>query len=320
MRRAVAGDFAALPGCGARVVLTVDARWPDDTGSWKTIQIQVGNFNQTLGEVARQADYTVLIAPETAGVLAALAREMEGAGARTLGGSPRSIEMTGNKSKLAEWLASRGIPTPSSRLVVPAAGLPQDAHYPAVLKPVDGAGSVDTYRIAHAADIPPGALAMPVALLQPLHTGIPMSASFVVAADRAWLVGMGRQKIEVQGNRFSYEGGLLPVPCDRAESTVRKAVESVADLRGFVGVDFLWEPEFEKATVLEINPRVTTSFVGLSRLLPRGRMAAAWLAACGVAGYKRILLEDLAQLVRLQPPICFDADGKIQAIANGAAN
>ena len=64
---------------------------------------------------------------------------------------------------------------------MPAAGLPRDASYPAVLKPVDGAGSVDTYLVAHAGDIPSAALAMPVALLQPFHAGIPMSASFLVS-------------------------------------------------------------------------------------------------------------------------------------------
>lgn len=193
-------------------------------------------------------------------------------------------------------------------------GLPPDASYPAVLKPVDGAGSIDTYRLDHAGDVPPSALAMPVALLQPLHAGIPMSASFLVAAERAWLIGFGRQRIAMQGARFVYQGGWMPVLCEEAETVLRQAVESVAGLRGFVGVDFLWEPEIGKATVLEINPRPTTSFVGLGRLLPAGRLAAAWLAACGVPGFDRELLETLADSVRRQPPVGFDADGTIRPV------
>ncbi len=318
MRRAVAADFAALPGPGARVVVTVDARWPDDSGSWTTIRMDSGNSTEWLADVARQADYTVLIAPETMGVLAGLAKRLETAGACSLGCSSRSIELTGNKATLAEWLQARGIATPSHRIVVPAAGLPLDAIYPAVLKPVDGAGSADTYRIAHAADMPVAALAMPVALLQPFHRGTPMSASFLVSADRAWLIGIGRQKIKILGRQFSYQGGLLPVPCGRAEATLRRAAESVVGMRGFIGVDFLWEPNLGKATVLEINPRVTTSCVGLSRLLPAGHLAAAWLAACGVAGYESDLLENLADLVRRQSPIRFDADGTIRAVVGEA--
>ena len=40
----------------------------------------------------------MLIAPETTGVLAGLARGLEDAGARSLGCSPESIELTGNKA------------------------------------------------------------------------------------------------------------------------------------------------------------------------------------------------------------------------------
>jgi len=108
------------------------------------------------------------------------------------------------------------------------------------------------------------------------------------------------------------------VPCGQAEPLLRRAVESVAGLRGFVGVDFFWEPELGETTVLEINPRATTSFVGLGRLLPAGHLAAVWLAACGVAGYKCDLLENLADIVRRQPPVCFDADGTIRPVAHEA--
>jgi tyramine---L-glutamate ligase len=315
MRRALAADFAALPDPGARVVVTVDARWPDEPGPWTTIRMDASRSDQWIADVARQADYTVLIAPETMGLLARLATGLESAGARSLGCSARSMELTGNKARLADWLKARGIATPSCRTVVPALRLPPDASYPAVLKPVDGAGSVDTYWVAHAADIPFTALAMPVALLQPFHAGIPMSASFLVAEDRVWLIGIGRQRITIRGSRFTYQGGFIPVPCDPAELTLGRAVESVAGLRGFVGVDFFWEPDLGETTVLEINPRATTSFVGLSQLLPAGSLAAAWLAACGVPGFESDLLENLADIVRRQPPVCFDADGTIRPVA-----
>lgn len=311
MRRAIAADFAALPAPGARVVVTVDARWPDDPGPWTVIRMNAGNSDHRLADVARQADYTVLIAPETMGVLPGLAGKLEIAGARCLGSSARSMELTGNKARLAEWLHASGIATPLCRTVVPAAGLPPDASYPAVLKPIDGAGSVDTYWVADAGDVPLSALAMPLALLQPFHVGIPMSASFLVSDERAWLIGMGRQRLTIRGGQFAYQGGLMPVLCDPAESLLRRAVESVAGLRGFVGVDFIWDPVLGETTVLEINPRATTSFVGLSRLLPAGHLAAAWLAACGVPGYECDLLDNLADLVRRQSPVHFDADGTI---------
>ena len=226
-----------------------------------------------------------LIAPETMGVLAGLATGLENAGARSLGCSARSIELTGNKARLADWLQAqrhrdscvpdrraRGGACPGCEL----SGRAQARRW---------RGSVDTYWVAHAGDLPPAALAMPVALLQPFHAGVPMSASFLVAEDRAWLIGIGRQRTAIRGGRFAYQGGRGARAMRPGRTLLTRAVESVAGLRGFVGIDFLWEPELGKATVLEINPRATTSFVGLSRLLPAGRLAAAWLAACGVPGY-----------------------------------
>ena len=52
------------------------------------------------------------------------------------------------------------------------------------------------------------------------------------------------------------------------------AVEAVEGLAGFVGVDFIWDEQSRHATILEINPRPTTSVVGLCRLLPRGPSGA----------------------------------------------
>ena len=51
----------------------------------------------------------------------------------------------------------------------------------------------------------------------------------------------------------------------------------------------------EHATILEINPRPTTSYVGLSRLLPPGRLAAAWLGAFDPESAGAALLPGLAR-------------------------
>jgi predicted ATP-grasp superfamily ATP-dependent carboligase len=314
MRRAIAADFAAVSvnGWATRVLVTVDERWPLDPGPWTVIPIEQPEFPDRLIELSRQADYTVLIAPETTGVLADLTRSLEQAGISTLGCSADSIELAGNKAHLAEWLETRGIPTPRSRTVVPAEGLAQDAGNPCVLKPIDGAGAIDTFLLTGPDDLPDAARRMPVALLQPFLPGTPMSASFLIDdASVAWLIGMGQQKVAIREGRFHYEGGILPVPCREAEPVLERAVASVTGLRGFVGVDFLWDASQAKATVLEINPRPTTSYVALSRLLPPGCLAQSWLAACGERSCSRDSLQNLVEIVHEQRPIGFDVDGRI---------
>ena len=204
--------FRGLARASPRVVVTLDPRWADEPGPWAIVPIVPGWLPERLLELAREADYTVLIAPETAGILAGLTRDLERAGARLLGSSPEAIELTGDKARLADWFEARGIPTPRTRTLVPADGLPGDWEYPAVLKPVDGAGSVDTYYLADRTSLP-DARAVPPAVLQPYERGIPMSASFLVD-DRsaAHLIGIGRQMMELQEGKFRYVGARCRSP------------------------------------------------------------------------------------------------------------
>jgi predicted ATP-grasp superfamily ATP-dependent carboligase len=276
MRRAIAGDFAAVPG--VRVVVTLDARFPEEPGPWSTIPVGPGEEEATLRRLATEADYTVLIAPETDGILAERTRSIETAGVRALGSSPEAVTLAGDKLRLGCALADRGIATPPCREVVPRLGLPTDFPYPAVLKPIDGAGAQDTYLIPAAAACPEPARAMPTALLQPLVAGVPHSASFLVGRDgRARLIAAGLQHIAIDDGRFTYRGGTLPVVPHGVAEGPRRAVEAIPGLCGYVGVDYLWDDATQQATVLEINPRPTTSYVGLARWLPPGTLAAAWI-------------------------------------------
>lgn len=318
MRRAVAGDFAEIDEPATRVVVTLDSRLDDDPGPWTIAPIEAGNHSARLIELAGQADYTVLIAPETSGTLSALIRKLEATGARTIGCSADAVELAGNKPRLGDWLRERGVATPLCRAIVPAEGLPGDFLYPAVLKPIDGAGSVDTYWISDRDSLPSAARAMAAGMLQPFHDGTPMSASFLVAADqRAWLIALGRMRVTVHQGRFVYQGGVLPVRCPDALSRLYEAISSVPGLRGFVGVDFLWDRRRGEATILEINPRVTTSYVGLSRVLPTGCLASAWLAACGAIESSSSAARDLAGLVDRRVPVRFDTRGDVRPMEQG---
>ena len=46
--------------------------------------------------------------------------------------------------------------------------------------------------------------------------------------------------------------------------TLYLLVSNIADLRGFVGIDFILE-ENSQISIIEINPRLTCSYVGLSK-------------------------------------------------------
>jgi predicted ATP-grasp superfamily ATP-dependent carboligase len=315
MRRAIAADFSSVAELGRRVqvTMTLDARLNDEPGPWNVERIDPTEKGGRIPDLARAADFTVLVAPETTGILARLTRELCHLGGRLLGSSAEAVELTGDKARLAARLEARGIETPRTRMIVPANGLPADAEYPAVIKPVDGAGSVDTFYVNDARRVPAGARAQPMALLQTFVPGAASSASYLVDDDgRAWLIGIGRQHVVIRNGRFAYLGGSLPAPWRHASKQVRRVVEEIAGLRGFVGVDFIWDDRRRHATVLEVNPRPTTSYVGLRALLAPGGLAEAWMAACGELPNRHHVLDSLADLVHGQRPISFNARGRLR--------
>src|SRR5438034_1640905 len=104
-------------------------------------------------------------------------------------------------------------------------------------------------------------------LIQPFCRGEAMSATFLLGpAGQPCLIGVGWQRIEIRDGTFHYRGGRLPAPPTFALGEPLAAVCSVSGLRGVIGVDFVRDPDKGEATVIEINPRPTTSYVGLSRL------------------------------------------------------
>lgn len=310
MRRALVADFAEVPG--VRVWSTRDARLPDEAEVGRVVRVGPGEERATFARLAAEADWTVLIAPEPDGRLADRAALLETVGGRSLGCTSGAIAQAGNKAELGAVWEGAGVPTPPSVRINGKEGQPVAFPYPVVIKPVCGAGAMETYVLNSADRAPLEVQDLGAVLLQPFESGTPMSASFLIEpGGRPHLVGVGRQRIAIQSGRLSYLGGRVPagpLPCPAA---VLQALGVVDGLRGWVGVDFLWDEPSARAVVLEINPRLTTSYVGLRALLPPGSLATAWLAAFE-AGPEAEGLATLADRVHARPPLEFDADGTLR--------
>lgn len=285
MRRAIAGDFVSA---GARVVMTLDDRLVDEPGPWEVVRIGRDRVSESIVQFAGSVDLNILIAPETGGTLGDLARLVTKGGGKSMGCTPDAIDLATDKLRLSEHLVLAGVPTPPVRAVRPKSGLPRDFAYPAVLKPIDGAGSLDTLLVEHADDCIIASFPHEWGLLQAFVAGEPRSATFLGRPGLpSLIVGAARQQIRFDRGRFSYEGGtILPevIPTDHPS---RLAAESLPGLRGLFGVDFIHDPLTGRAQVLEINPRPTTSCVGLIATLGPGRLASAWLATDPVPPIER---------------------------------
>jgi predicted ATP-grasp superfamily ATP-dependent carboligase len=279
MRRALARDFAEA---GASVAITLDRRLPDEPGPWLVHRIEPGEADEVVPRLAAQADHTILIAPETWGVLGALTAAVFHAGGRPLGSTPVAIYWAADKLLCGIQLEMQGIPAITGRRVHPHDGLPPSTPYPAVLKPIDGAGCVDTLYVEGPRDPIVRTFAGPVALLQPFVPGEARSASFLVPPKGPpVLIGVGLQDVSVADGRFAYRGGTVLTDDLPADHPARRALAAVPGLAGLVGVDYLHDRSTGRAVVVEINPRPTTSIVGLVAALGAGRLAARWLSEAG---------------------------------------
>jgi len=248
--------------------------------------------------LARQAphyDRVWVIAPESDGLLVSLAATV--GSTRWVGCSLPAIRLAASKAATRAHLASRGIPVPAAWHPGDAEPSPSGAW---VVKPDDGAGSVDTrlHRdfAAARADLLGRRARGQASTLEAWVGGIPLSLSLLCAGGRAELLSINRQRIVARpGELVTYAGvdiDAAPVdsPAGRLLAVLAQRIAAaMPGLAGYVGVDLVWRPVTGSASdayapgpagpvVIEINPRLTCAFVGLSKRLGRNLAGEILLA------------------------------------------
>ena len=223
------------------------------------------------------------MAPECDDVLPERLRWVEEAGGRSLGSTVEAARLAGDKLRLAGLLRERGVPTPYS-VAWPA----EASSYPAVCKPRHGAGSQATFLVRDEGELRRAAGQARAEgwdgglIVQPFVPGEPASVAFLIGPGRRLALPAVAQHLSADG-RFHYRGGRLPLAAESAEraaSLAARAVDAVGGLRGYVGVNVVLGSTADGDAAMEINPRMTTSYVGL-RALSRFNLAGALLAVAG---------------------------------------
>ena len=85
----------------------------------------------------------------------------------------------------------------------------------------------------------------------------------------------GRARLSYRGGRVPFDHPLRPLAFWRAEEVVR----AIPGLKGYVGIDMVLTDC--DAVVIEVNPRVTTSYVGIRKVLRQNSGAMMLCAALG---------------------------------------
>jgi len=282
MWEAIVSDLARF---GHRVTTTLDARVsePLAPNQIPPIEMETISTRQTeklaFERLACQADATLVIAPETNGILAERVGRIREIGAKSLNCTPAAIELCGDKLRLSDLLMSKGIETIPTTAIDFNDPLPSEwAGKSCVIKPRDGAGSWLTFAIRTLdanAWLKIGiefhkACAADRAILQPWIPGRAMSVGCIChPSGEVDLLPVACQN---QGANFCYQGGTIPadISSDRVieiQQLVRSTCRWIPGLQGYVGIDLVVPDLMSYPPVLvEINPRLTTSYVGYRQL------------------------------------------------------
>lgn len=306
MMTALVADFAAIDAVD--VFAMIDRRGATVLAGCHALPVNSPEEEfAILSKESRTADWTIVVAPEFDDLLRSRCRLVEESGGRLLGPSASLVSLAADKQGTAEHLSAAGLPVPRGVPISAGGPPPVGIRFPAVIKPRFGAGSQDVRLVlddssaARYLDEFPGS-----ARAEEFCPGIAASVAFLCGPNGCFSLPPCRQRLSDDGE-FRYLGGALPLEpalARRATELAARAVATLPNPLGYLGVDLVLgdASDGRNDVVIEINPRLTTSYVGL-RALARENLAAAILdAACGRA--PRLSFAD-RQLE-------FDSDGTIR--------
>lgn len=286
MLKALLADFRAWGRFP--VLTTLDRRLGDvSLPADRIVVLDAEVYPASLVELARSCEAALIVAPETGGSLERVSGLMLDAGVRLLGSRPEAVAVAADKWECHRRFGLAGLPTPETVRTTPAdaARAAEELGFPLVIKPIRGAGC-EGVGLVRGADTLEQALDQPALrevehlLLQRYVEGTHASVSLLTAGGDSVLLSLNEQWVQA-GIPFVYRGGVASIAHARRADAIDlagRAVRLVPGLRGYVGVDLMLTEE--GCSLIEINPRLTTSYVGVRRVVELNLAEAIW-RACG---------------------------------------
>ncbi len=283
MLRSLVSDFKSA---GHEVTVLLDARFsklnPPIVADCTIPVFYPKEAEKLLINAAKINDAFYVIAPETGQTLQSLVELLEQIGKVSLNCDARAIQKVADKAVLYEMLKKNGLATPNTVVLNVDGGLAEVKQiirskfsYPVVFKPMDGVSCGGLSIVKEDAQVEKAVAKIKAEsagkhfIVQEFIDGEAASVSVLCTGGKALAISLNRQnvKVAVPEAVSSYEGGTVPFnhPLKQeAFSVGEKVVESFSGLRGYVGVDLVLVND--KPFVVDVNPRLTTSYVGLCRV------------------------------------------------------
>lgn len=268
MVEALLRELAGIAGVG--VFSARDPRLPaPDLGACFLVAMAGQDVWELWERAVANADALWPVAPESGGVLERLSNLALRHGKRLIGSAPEAIAIAASKRATAELLAKHGIAAVETRAAGSALP-PSDTGW--VVKPDDGAGAEGARFIpdSHALEAYLAGHEHAAGLVvQPYLDGDAASMSVLFRDGEASVLACNRQDVARDAAGIFHYRGFEVGGCEdlrsEFEAIARRIAVALPGLFGYAGVDLVITGR--GSIVLEINPRLTTSYVGLGPAL-----------------------------------------------------
>ncbi|VAX18133.1 hypothetical protein MNBD_NITROSPINAE01-899 [hydrothermal vent metagenome] len=209
--------------------------------------------HNTFSTALEKCDAALIIAPETNGKLEKLTCAVIDSGKVNLGCTHTAIKVTGDKFLFSKIMQENAIPHPKTFMADDI----QNLQGRCVIKPVDGAGS-ENITLCNPGDYTGETKNM---IAQECVEGEPMSLSIISDEKTFKILSVNRQFLT---DEMQYTGGEIvnTLPSAKLYSLTEKIKNAIAGLSGYWGIDFVQTKD--GPVVIEVNPRITTSYCALS--------------------------------------------------------
>ncbi len=246
------------------IVTTIDSRVTLDADSIKKIVIQGhDNYLHKITKLANQSDATWVIAPESDNILQILIENLMNNSNKIINCDDESIRITSDKYVCTELLSDHGIS------VIDNLSASQAAQYNqmTVIKNRCGVGS-EGLTVCQSGSEALTEIANRTGdwLIQPLVEGDSLSLSMLCANGSAVVLTCNKQNFTNtrEPKLKSCLVNAMPVTQDHIK-LAHSITNVLPGLKGYVGVDFISSNGDLK--IVDINPRLTTSYAGLKNVL-----------------------------------------------------
>ncbi len=268
-----------LKHCGHNVIIPLDFRIDNYRSFLNVDEVKIVTQERSLHYTLEtlDPDAILIIAPEVSHILYNLRKLAEQLEIPLLDSSSKATKIASNKVQTEDILKKRGISVPETVICEISDDLEyikeslEEIGYPLIFKPIDGVGCGGLSLVMQEKQISKAILDIQLNstqnrfIVQKYIEGTPASINCISNGKYALPVSFNAQFITFNSfnGKSEYEGGFTPFHHEleeKAKKVVMRFPDYFPGLLGYFGVDLIFTKD--EVVFIEINPRITTSYIG----------------------------------------------------------